>query len=50
MDCLEKVDMSEDAVEKERSSAGHAERAGVGESEGEGEESLVDAVVGEAES
>ena len=33
--------MSEEAVEKERSNSGHADKAGVGESEGEGEDSLV---------
>ena len=42
VDCLEKVEMSDEAVEKERSSSGHAERAGAGEIEGEGEESLVE--------
>ena len=47
MDCLENVEMSEEAVEKDRSKSGHAERAGVGEVDGEGEESLV--VVGDAE-
>lgn len=47
MDCLEKVEISEDAVETDRSSSGHAERAGVGERDGDGEDSLV--VVGEVE-
>ena len=41
MDCLEKVEISEDAVETDRSSPGHAERAGVGERDGDGEDSLV---------
>ena len=47
MDCLEKVEISEEAVENERSSSGHAERAGTGDIEGDGEESLVKG--GEAE-
>lgn len=41
------VEISEEAVEMDRSSSGHAERAGVGESDGEGEDSLV--AVGEAD-
>ena len=39
--------MSEDAVEKDRSNSGHAERAGVGEIDGDGDESRV--VVGEVD-
>lgn len=40
VDCLEKV-VAEEVAEKDRSSLGHADRAGVGEIEGDGEESLV---------
>ncbi len=44
VDCLEKVvaeEVAEEVAEKDRSSLGHADRAGVGEIEGDGEESLV---------
>lgn len=47
MDCREKFEISEDAVETDRSSSGQAERAGVGESNGEGDSSLV--AVGEVD-
>lgn len=47
MDGLENVEMSEEAVEKDRSSFGHADKPGVGDEDGDGEESLV--VVGDAE-
>lgn len=47
VDGLEKVEISDEAVENERSSSGHAERAGTGEMEGDGDESLVKG--GEAE-
>lgn len=47
MDGLESVEISEEAVEKDRSSFGHADRPGVGDGEGEGDESSV--VVGDAE-
>lgn len=47
MDGLENVEISEEAVEKDRSSFGHADRPGVGDGNGDGEESLV--VVGDAE-
>lgn len=40
MDGLEKVDADE-VAEKDRSNLGHADSAGVGETEGDGEESLV---------
>ena len=46
MVCLENEEMSEDAAENDRSKSGHADRAGVGEDEGEGEESRV--AIGEA--
>ena len=41
----ENVD-AEDAVEKERSSAGHAKNAGAGDADGDGEESRVRSGVG----
>lgn len=41
MDGLEKLEMSDEVVEKERPNSGHAESGGVGEIEGEGDESLV---------
>jgi len=47
VDGLENVEMSEEEVEKDRSSWGHADRAGVGDGDGHGDESLV--VVGDAE-
>lgn len=47
VDGLENVEMSEEAVENDRSNSGHADRAGIGEREGDGDESLV--VVGDAE-
>ena len=47
MVCLENVEMSDDAAENDRSNSGHAERVGVGENEGEGEESRV--AIGEAD-
>jgi len=47
VDGLENVEMSEEAVEKDRSSFGHADKRGVGDEDGDGEESLV--VVGDAE-
>lgn len=40
VDCLEKV-VADEVAEKDRSSLGHADRAGVGEIEGDGDESLV---------
>lgn len=40
VDCLEKV-VADEVAEKDRSSLGQADRAGVGEIEGDGEESLV---------
>lgn len=43
----EKLD-AEDAVENERSSGGHANSAGRGDAEGDGEESRVRMVVGDA--
>ncbi len=46
MDGLENVEMSEEAAEKDRSSFGHADKPGVGDGNGDGEESLV--VVGDA--
>lgn len=39
-DCREKVE-ADDAAEKERPRGGQGDSAGVGESDGEGEESLV---------
>jgi hypothetical protein len=46
VDGLENVEMSEEAAEKDRSSFGHADKPGVGDGNGDGEESLV--VVGDA--
>lgn len=48
VDGLEKEETSEEAVEKDRSNSGQAERGGVRDIEGEGEESLVVVVVGDA--
>ena len=41
MDGLETEEMSDEVVEKERPNSGHADRGGVVEIEGDGDESLV---------
>ena len=41
MDGLETEEMSDEVVEKERPNSGHADRGGVAEIEGDGDESLV---------
>ena len=41
MDGLEREDISDEVVEKDRPNSGHADRGGVAEIEGDGDESLV---------
>ena len=41
VDGLERDEISDEVVEKERPNSGHADRGGVAEIEGDGEESLV---------
>ena len=41
MDGLEREDTSDEVVEKDRPNSGHADRGGVAEIEGDGDESLV---------
>ena len=41
MDGLEREEISDEVVEKERPKSGHADRGGVAETEGDGDESLV---------